>query len=304
MHNMPKVVYIMGTARSGSTILEILLSHGRGVFGAGEITSLIEDGFIENKPCSCGKSCRDCEVWGRVLEKLDMKCSEIEAWSSLQRKVDWHNGFLRQLTRILSQKDKADYKELNRRLLRAIAEVTGSAVIVDSSKYTGRAVALARIVDADVKVICLTRSPAGLMASFQKPNKEEQRPKGALATVVYYMIISTLLRLATMIMGRDKILQVSYESFLADPQATLRSIESLAGIELTDIICKLGKGEEFSIGHLVTGNRLRKKGIIRFNRSLSEHNHEGSVTRMLILLMNGWCRILGFWNQWFDFFEE
>ena len=39
----------MGTARSGTTILEILLSYGRNTFGAGEITALIQDGFIENK---------------------------------------------------------------------------------------------------------------------------------------------------------------------------------------------------------------------------------------------------------------
>lgn len=292
VRNMPKVVYIMGTARSGSTILEIMLSHGRGVFGAGEITSLIEDGFIENKPCSCGRACHDCEVWGRVLEKLDMNRAELEAWASLQHKVDWHDGLLRQLIGSLSQKDKARYKELNRRLLRAIAEVTGAATIVDSSKYAGRALALARIVEADVKVICLTRSPAGLMASFQKPNKEEQRPKGVLATTVYYMTVATLLRLATMILGRDKVLQVSYESFLEESQATLRTIELWAGIELSDIINKLEMREEFSVGHLVTGNRLRKKGAIRFNPRLSDSYRETFITRMAILVMHGWRRML------------
>lgn len=293
MRNVPKVVYIMGIARSGSTILEILLSHGRGVFGAGEITSLIEDGFLENKLCSCGRLCHDCEVWGLVLERLDMNRAELEAWASLQHKVDWHDGFLRQLTGVLPLKDKARYKELNRKLLQAITEVTGAAVVVDSSKYAGRGLALARIVETDVKVICLTRSPAGLMASFQKPNKEEQRPKGVLATTVYYMTVATLLRIATMILGRDKVLQVSYESFLEDPQATLRLIESWAGIELADIIDKLERGEEFTVGHLVTGNRLRKKGAVRFTPHLSDSYREAFITRMAILVMHGWRRMVG-----------
>ena len=66
--------------------------------------------------------------------------------------------------------------------------MTGAPVILDSSEYAGRALALSKIVQADVMVICLTRSPAGLMASFQKLNKDEQRPKGPFAAMLYYLV--------------------------------------------------------------------------------------------------------------------
>ena len=92
--DLPKVLYIMGTARSGSTILEILLSKGKGVFGAGELTSLIQDGFIENKQCSCGSSCADCDVWGRVSEILKLDKQELEEWAVLQKKWTGTMGFL------------------------------------------------------------------------------------------------------------------------------------------------------------------------------------------------------------------
>ena len=202
--DLPKVIYIMGTARSGSTILEILLSKGKGVFGAGELTSLIQDGFIENKPCSCDSSCADCNIWGKVSEHLQIDKQELEEWAVLQKEIDWHDGFLKQLFCMIPRKDMLRYRELNTRMLMAIQTVTGCHLVLDSSKYAGRALALSKVWKSNLKVICLTRSPAGLMASFQKPNKDEQCPKGTIATMIYYCVMLTLLRVVSVSL-RDKV---------------------------------------------------------------------------------------------------
>jgi len=291
--DLPKVLYIMGTARSGSTILEILLSKGKGVFGAGELTSLIQDGFIENKQCSCGSSCADCDVWGRVSEILKLDKQELEEWAALQKKMDWHDGFLRQLFSMVSRKDTLSYRELNTRLLMVIKEVTGCNIILDSSKYAGRAIALARIVDADVRVICLTRSPAGLMASFQKPNKEEQRPKRPAAALLYYLVTLASLRIASALSGR-RVYRLSYEALLANPNRVLREIEAWSGVDLSDVRGQLNKEKPFPVGHLVTGNRLRKQGEVRFEPRMNNAAPAGLKAKAAVVVMNGWRWMLGF----------
>ena len=290
---LPKLLYIMGTARSGSTVLEIMLAANPDVFGAGELTSLVRDGFLENKDCSCGRPCHSCGVWRKVIATLNMNEESLREWSALQKKIDWHDGFFRQLLGLVSHTDKRSYQEWNTKLLKTTQAVTGAPVILDSSKYAGRAMALSRIVQADVMVICLTRSPAGLMASFQKPNKEEQRSKGLLAAMLYYLVTLTSLRIASALLGR-RVHSVRYESLLADPQGTLRKIEAWSGIDLSGARRRLQTREAFPVGHLVTGNRLRKQGEIRFEPRMSHASPAGLGAKATVVAMNGWRWLIGF----------
>jgi len=288
---LPKVLYIMGTARSGSTILEIILSEGSDVFGAGELTNLIQDGFIENKPCSCGASCTDCDIWGKVCEYLKLDRQGFEEWAELQKRMDWYDGIFKQIFHVMPRKDILRYRELNARLLIATQKVTGCNIVLDSSKYAGRALALLRVVHADVKVICLTRLPAGLMQSFQKPNKDEQHPKSPLGACLYYLIALLSLRLASF---KIRPLYISYEELLASPEAVIREIESYADINLSNTISKINNDESFSVGHLVTANRLRKLGTIRFSPQQGEQNHLQPLAKVMTSVMNIWKVLLRF----------
>jgi|AntAceMinimDraft_9_1070365.scaffolds.fasta_scaffold06468_3 hypothetical protein len=287
---LPKLLYIMGTARSGSTVLEIMLAANPDVFGGGELTSLVQDGFLENKDCSCGRPCHSCGVWRKVIATLDMNEESLREWSALQKKIDWHDGFFRQLLGLVSHSDKRRYQEWNTKFLKTTQAVTGASVILDSSKYAGRALALSKIVQADVMVICLTRSPAGLMASFQKPNKDEQRPKGLFAAMLYYLVTLVSLRIASVLLGR-RVYPVRYESLLANPESTLRDIEAWSCIDLTKALQQLRAKEAFPIGHLVTGNRLRKQGEIRFEPELGDTMYIGLGAKAAVTVMNG-CRWL------------
>ena len=106
IQTLPKVIYIMGTARSGTTVLEILLSHGENAFGAGEITSLIHDGFIENKMCSCENDFSNCTVWSNVSKTLSLSNEQLTQWELLQKKLDWHDGFLRQVFGMINNDER------------------------------------------------------------------------------------------------------------------------------------------------------------------------------------------------------
>lgn len=290
-NNLPKVIYIMGTARSGSTILEILLANGRYAFGAGELTHLIEDGFVNDKLCSCQHYTSKCEIWSEVKKKIGLNSREFQNWVHLEKHIDWHDGFLRQLFGRVSQKDSQAYKELNQRLLAVIQQITASNVVLDSSKYAGRAMALQQIAEINISIICLTRSPRGIMGSFQKPNKDEQQTKSPLETLVYYLVTLASLRMACWLLGK-RVFQLRYEDLLSNPKGTLESIETWCGMDLTESKNRLIEQKAFDVGHLVTSNRLRKHGKVKFNSINNSEAVSSLSTKMIVTIMEFWRWIL------------
>ena len=64
----PKVTYILGAGRSGSTVLERLLSSAPGVVGTGEIATLWRR-TLSALTCSCGAPAPDCPFWVDVRAK-------------------------------------------------------------------------------------------------------------------------------------------------------------------------------------------------------------------------------------------
>ena len=289
-----RVLYIMGTARSGSTILEILLAHGERCLGVGELTAIVQDGFIENKLCSCGAPFDQCTFWGKVKEKLALSQEALQEWAELQHKVDWHTGFLRQCFGLLSVHAWERYCEYNRKLLQALREISGVGIIVDSSKYAGRALALSRMNEVDLRVICLTRSPEGLMASFQKPNKEEQRSKKPWAVFCYYVFVMISLRVAMMKLGEDRIYTLRFEELLANPVGQIARLAAWASMDQGKTLWRLDKRKYFDVGHLVTGNRLRKQGRVRFNPKAHAMPSKYFLKKNVIAIMNVWRQLLEF----------
>ena len=63
-----KILYITGTGRSGSTLLNRLLDLHPRIFGVGEIFHL-DAYYMHNDLCSCGQPVRECPIWSRVVKK-------------------------------------------------------------------------------------------------------------------------------------------------------------------------------------------------------------------------------------------
>ena len=290
---LPRVIYIMGTARSGSTILEILLAKGSNTFGAGEITNLVRDAFVKDLECSCKQPASKCKVWGEVKANIPFNDTEFNRWEGLQKRIEWHGGFLKQLFSINSKGEVDEYRKYNHMLLSSIQKVTNCTVIIDSSKFSGRALALNNFLKSDVSVICLTRSPKGIMKSFQKPNKLEQRPKSAFQTLLYYFLTTTLLRVACIMLRKD-VLKIRYEDLLARPIDVLERIEKWDGIDLTTSKKIIEHNNSFNVGHIVTGNLLRKDGEVKFKSNNANEKTVGLSRLLSVGIMNVWRFIIRF----------
>ncbi len=290
---LPDILYIMGTGRSGTTILEILLSNTPGVSGVGEVTHIFKDGFINDEICSCGEPASICEQWSAVRKACNWQDSELSLLNQLFVDVAWHTHFPKVALGLISSEKKKLFLETNDCLFRATASVTNSNAVVDSSKYAGRALELARAFPGKTKIICLTRSPAGLVSAFQKTDAAEQKPKSLLGTFLYYAYTMACFRIVAWLLG-DRLLRVRYEDMITSPQQTLNKIESWAGIDLSNTKNILKEKQWLEAGHIVTGNRLRRQGRVKFRPGKHPPRAEGFFTRSVISLMNFYRSLLGF----------
>ena len=65
------VLYVTGWCRSGSTVLGNILAEVPGVFHAGELRFLWQNGVLgtgSNRRCGCGADLLACAFWSRVLQ--------------------------------------------------------------------------------------------------------------------------------------------------------------------------------------------------------------------------------------------
>lgn len=129
-----KVLFIGGSGRSGSTLLEIMLGQIDGFFPAGELMFIWERGLNEDQLCGCGKKFSDCEFWGYVLKEAFGNIVKLDSYKienlgkSIRRRFIFPIKTKR--TRIRINK----YSEIVSKLYESIYKTSGYKIIVDSSK--------------------------------------------------------------------------------------------------------------------------------------------------------------------------
>lgn len=168
-----QVRYIGGFGRSGSTMLDLMLGQAPGVFSAGEVREIWQSGLAENRPCGCEQPFRDCSFWQAVGDAgfggwdrvplpdiLRLRYSLDRPWSFPALPASGMMASLR--SRI------EEYTGTLGRLYRAIAEVSGASMIVDSSNLPSHAFLLRRMPAIELRVIHLVRDSRAVAWSWQK----------------------------------------------------------------------------------------------------------------------------------------
>jgi hypothetical protein len=293
MEQQPGILYIMGTGRTGTTILEVLLTNTPSITGLGEVTKLFRDGFLRNGLCSCGRPFRDCDRWKPVREQFEgASCSDLNSFMETMRFFDWHTHFLAHCANICFEDRFSLYKKINESIYRSMGDAWGGEYLLDSSKYAGRALSLHRSYPGRVKVLCMTRSPQGLIKSFRKKDTGEQKPKSIPDVVAYYSYVLLCCRLVSRRSDMD-VLPLRYEDLLNHPIRELERLGGWIGVDLAPTMEKLRKGEPLRVGHILTGNRLRMQKELRFVR---EPPPEPSTVGegVASFFMNGVRSFLGF----------
>lgn len=265
-----RVLYIGGWGRSGSTVLDLMLGQAPGVFSAGEIRELWRSGLVENRPCACERPFRDCPFWQDVgyagfggwdrialHEILKLRYSLDRPWSYPALPLGRLVNSIR--TRI------QEYTETLQRLYAAIAEVSGSRVIVDSSNLPSHAFLLHTMPDIDLRVVHLVRDSRGVAFSWRK-QVEKRRSAGPSAYLPRYGLGASSLRwllyngLTQVIQSLDVPYElIRYEDLMLAPRDVIRRILRHAGLSERAAEPGYIEGHRVRLGpnHTVEGNPMR-----------------------------------------------
>lgn len=268
-----KVIYVAGSSRSGSTVIDSLLGSHPDLVGTGELDKLHQFGWTGNDYCGCGVEVRSCPVWEEVRGKW-----EIDRGFSTADYLTLQASFsrLRHIPSIMIQSGLrrprfVRYLEMTRALLEVITDVAGVSGVVDSSKSPVRALALSLIDGIDVSVIHLTRDPRGVATSLMKSWKKD--PRTGIQTDLPGLPVSEVVRSWNRV--NDAIAFVDrfsrslsvrhfrYEDLLFDPSRWLNSIGDFLGTDFTTVASLIDSQQEIPIGHTVAGNRLRMSRSVR-----------------------------------------
>ena len=175
----PIVVYIAGSGRSGSTLLERALGEIPGFVNVGELIDLYRRTVEHGERCGCGHAFTECPFWSRVGDRAfgGWQEQKLTATHRLQGKVARQRRMPRLLAMPLAGRrfraDVAAYGASYASLYGAISAEAGAACVVDASKWPVQALALARA-GLDVRVIHLVRDVRGVAYSLGK--RDVSRP--------------------------------------------------------------------------------------------------------------------------------
>jgi Glycosyl transferase family 2/Sulfotransferase family len=181
----PTVIYIAGSGRSGSTLLERVLGDMPGAVNVGELIDLFRRTAPRGELCGCGQAFARCPFWVGVGQRAfgGWEADRLATIHRLQTRVARQRHLLRLLAMPLADRDFRDdvaaYGASYQALYRAIAGQAGVRHVIDASKWPAQALALSRA-GLDIRVIHLVRDVRGVAHSLSK--QDMARPHAVQAT--------------------------------------------------------------------------------------------------------------------------
>ncbi len=264
----PRVVFIAGMGRSGSTLLDRLLGAAGGVCAVGELRWIWTLGFRENQFCGCGDRFLSCPFWMAVVAKafpdgIPGDPAAIAARQDGLLRLKWA-PFVAARALPLADARRAfrEFASTRRRLYRAIAAISGAHTIVDSSKYPPYGIALRALGDFDLRTVHLvrdSRATAHSVARQRDPSREGraryQYSRGAGIVAVNWLALNALTEAAWA--SRRRYLRLRYEDLAADPARHTRRVLEFAGVDGATPAPGAGGAFDLGVQHTLAGNPMR-----------------------------------------------
>jgi len=293
------VLYVVGLYRSGSTIFDIILGNHEDVVSVGELRSLPLVGWDGNEQCSCGVDVANCPFWTAVRSEWNAsvggdKARRLAELVERFERLRWAPAHLASWV-LGPRATLREYGELTAKLFEAIARVSGKNIIVDSTKYPGRALALLRTGRVRVHLIHLVRDGRAVIWScHRKPNVDLQGRESGLPTEEVARITTrrwfwiNLFSSAAVALGRPRGIRIRYEDLVSDPKAVLGRVGEMVGIDFGPLVDKLERGDPIGVGHMVAGNRVRHQSGIRLRPDLEWQEKLPAADRDVFWQKAGW----------------
>lgn len=290
------VLYVMGTAFSGSTLFGLALGQQEGIINLGEITNL-ENDYAPGIRCSCENTLHNCQFWSKLIPDVSARQKDLAnplQWTfAVEAKrdvIDDRGNYLRKLSTILGrscsaafgEKNVARYAARNAEFFRALQDcLPATRAFVDLSKSPERLEALLTRDDLDVRPIFLKRSPMAVFSSLMKrPIRQRTSfgPKAIHNSMFLYLRLRHCERVFAAVNPAKKIV-VSFERFIARPIEILDAIVKSLGLSITCApledgqLCMFPKRQHVYVGNRWLFRNCPDKVVVKRRDDISRLTH-------------------------------
>lgn len=295
----PRVLYLGGLGRSGTTVLERVLGELPGVCSVGELVHLWRRGVLDDERCGCGQAFSACPFWTEVGQAAfgGWEPALAERMEHLRARVDRTRYVPHLVAPGLFGRDRRadlrEYADTWLALYRGISAVSGGAVVIDSSKHSSLAFVLRRQPAVDLRVVHVVRDSRGVAYSWTKEVHRPEAGEDALMTrysptrssalwVGHNVLFGLLGRLGV----TTRLLR--YEDFVAAPGAVVEDLAHFAGVPAGGLPMEDGRTVVLSPSHTVAGNPMRfRTGPLALRRDDAWRNALPRGRRVLVGALTG-----------------
>jgi sulfotransferase family protein len=263
---IPKLLYIAGWARSGSTLVEQVVGQIEGWFPCGEVNH-VWNNFV----CGCGVPAFDCEFWKPILNETLARHPGLDAEAAIalrDRALAQSPGTLAAITReakrgLNPDSPRARYKGLLLDLYASIARATGARVLIDSSKTAADAYLIAALSEIELYVLHLVRDPRATAYSWSRKKEQSYDPPvyfGRLSphkSSINWLRRHAVIELFVRPRQRSRYMRMRYEDFAAHPQGAALSICSFMGEPDASLPFSSERRIQIDPNHTASGNPVR-----------------------------------------------
>lgn len=259
----PNVIYVMGSGRSGTTLLGSILGELSGVSNAGELSWVWERGIIEPRGCGCGLDPLECPVWSLALGRTahgmdvhDLARRMVPARDHLRLRDTWRllgggakldsDGNSRRSSQL------AEYAQKMSELYRHLADVSSVHTIVDTSKYPADAALLALFGQVRPFFLHLVRDSRAVANSWRRRKEGIARRKVPLAAIDWLITNAACDAIRRRYPQSSMLLR--YEDLLHEPAAWIDAVAARVGLSLEHTPFTGQRTVALGSNHTVSGN--------------------------------------------------
>ena len=274
-----KVIFIHGSGRCGSTLLEKLIGNINGLFPIGELGRFWEKAILGGILCNCKKPALECSFWSNVIKEGVEKGGEDyrKEMSNTEKKVIkiCFFPFL-----VLPSMESEDYsKKVNEyvkyltRIYSSISKFSKNKIIIDSSKNIMYMKILSTLPQIELYVINLIRDSRAVVYSWQRKKFHPDDIRGEKYMLKWNILPASRrwlqeYALFPYIKRRCKTYTtLRYEDLIANPKKELSRVMDELGFNITkkDLsFIKEDKTVKFKQFHTIWGNPMKfQKGPIK-----------------------------------------
>ena len=181
------ILYVAGTGRSGSTLLDLMLGSIPGVLSLGEFWRVWLLIWENNWFCGCGEPLQACPFWCEAIDRAFGGPGGVPALQHREAEASLRSR--RALPQVmfpaLLGRQRPAWEAAmadRRRLYRAAAETAGVRLLVDSSKSPAYAHVLRRMPGVRVRTVHLVRDSRAVAFSWSRVKKypRPDRPENTM----------------------------------------------------------------------------------------------------------------------------